>query len=83
MGLKVGTDFVETGDGLVPVALQVQMVFQPADELHGPLGKPLDGEMDDPHFRVLIDHPPHADSLAGDDHFVGGDWRRRSSKIGE
>ena len=46
MGLQVGIDFVETGDGAVPVALQVQMVFQPADELYGPLGESLDGVMD-------------------------------------
>lgn len=38
LGLQVGVDFVETGDGAVPVALEVQMVFQPADELDGALG---------------------------------------------
>ena len=42
-----GVNFGEAGRGLVPVALQFQMVFQPADELHGALGEPLDGLFDD------------------------------------
>ena len=45
-GLQVGIDLVETGDGAVPIAFEVQMVFQPADELDGPLGEPLDGVLD-------------------------------------
>ena len=46
MGLQAGIDLVETGDGLAPVALQVQMVFQAADELYSALGEPLGGVMD-------------------------------------
>ena len=35
---------------MAPIALQVQMVFQPADELHRALGEPLDGMFDDLDF---------------------------------
>ena len=37
---RAGVNYGEAGRGLVPVALQIQMVFQPADELHGGPGEP-------------------------------------------
>ena len=39
----MAVDEGESGHGSVPVAFQVQMVFQPADELHSALREPVGG----------------------------------------